>query len=310
MATKKTKVEKKPAADEKPKSTVEQIQELQRKRKRRDLSEADDDRLMELYDLRRAEIEDAIPRPTCCESAFLYPAIVFSVNVQDPPEEQRGRWYAHTGERGPGERVALQMGLDYWANRPEPIACPYCRKKLPKMVPLKSPPSPLCRVVDGGYYCDTCKERLSSCYCYPAEAGYGPEGDEGLAERILEAVKAANKATEDLKSGPMRERVDEVARALREATESLNETLDEAEKAMTNWLGAGTGRVVLIEGNEAYRKPPTYFVYQDGALFIETGKPGDKERHQTPLLRAPRLHRVLAAGKLHELWKATGGPPM
>lgn len=47
--------------------------------------------------------------------------------------------------------------------------CPYCGQKLPKMVLKKAPPqnSHLCTVTDGGYYCDTCNERLDACICDP-----------------------------------------------------------------------------------------------------------------------------------------------
>jgi hypothetical protein len=50
--------------------------------------------------------------------------------------------------------------------------CPGCGKKLPEIQRKKDPPSPLCKVTDGGYYCATCNERLHNCQCYLPEMAW------------------------------------------------------------------------------------------------------------------------------------------
>jgi len=48
--------------------------------------------------------------------------------------------------------------------------CPWCGTKLPQMQLKPKFPSRVCTVTDGGYRCDTCRERLISCSCAsPAE---------------------------------------------------------------------------------------------------------------------------------------------
>lgn len=49
--------------------------------------------------------------------------------------------------------------------------CPHCGTNLPE-IKLRNPvmlKKSIRRVIDGGYYCDTCKERLESCTCLPPE---------------------------------------------------------------------------------------------------------------------------------------------
>jgi hypothetical protein len=45
------------------------------------------------------------------------------------------------------------------------IFCPFCGKKLPEIIERPNPPKRICTVTDGGYYCDTCQERLCACKC-------------------------------------------------------------------------------------------------------------------------------------------------
>jgi len=48
--------------------------------------------------------------------------------------------------------------------------CPHCGAKMPSIRRREEPMSPICEVVDGGYYCNTCDERLHGCKCWPCEA--------------------------------------------------------------------------------------------------------------------------------------------
>lgn len=91
-----------------------------------------------------------LPRPKCCKKAgelnyMGEPRIYFWVSAED--ENDRG-W-----------RMLGYISF-----------CPWCGVKLPEMVKTGVPPKPwepdlVCRIVDGGYYCDTCHERLDNCTC-------------------------------------------------------------------------------------------------------------------------------------------------
>lgn len=53
---------------------------------------------------------------------------------------------------------------------PAPVDhCPFCGKKVPEVVKYSCPPPWIRIISDGGYYCDTCGERLMSCGCSPPE---------------------------------------------------------------------------------------------------------------------------------------------
>jgi hypothetical protein len=112
----------------------------------------------------------AIPVPTCCQAAQTQPVVWLS--LEDPgnkPSDTAGaRWRAKVN------RDLAFRGGDRWVH-PEVKFCPHCGENLPEMVRKKSPPEPLCRFSDGGYYCDTCKERLNCCVCLPPEAAFEPK---------------------------------------------------------------------------------------------------------------------------------------
>ena len=43
--------------------------------------------------------------------------------------------------------------------------CPFCGTKVPGVRLRRNPPEKICVILDGGYYCATCEERLDSCDC-------------------------------------------------------------------------------------------------------------------------------------------------
>ena len=47
--------------------------------------------------------------------------------------------------------------------------CPFCSTALPDIEMRKECPKNICVISDGGYYCDTCKERLHACECLPPD---------------------------------------------------------------------------------------------------------------------------------------------
>lgn len=50
--------------------------------------------------------------------------------------------------------------------------CPFCQSSMPELILKENPPSPMQKISDGGYYCDTCEERLLCCRCHMAESKY------------------------------------------------------------------------------------------------------------------------------------------
>ena len=47
--------------------------------------------------------------------------------------------------------------------------CPFCGTKVPPVRLRKDPPKKICVILDGGYYCATCEERLQACNCHLPE---------------------------------------------------------------------------------------------------------------------------------------------
>lgn len=47
--------------------------------------------------------------------------------------------------------------------------CPNCGAKLPKIKLKDKLPEKVLVITDGGYYCNTCHERLNECQCTPPE---------------------------------------------------------------------------------------------------------------------------------------------
>jgi hypothetical protein len=124
---------------------------------------------------REREVARLVPRPTCCEAAKNYPAVTFQVADVEGKRPTRGYWHAHMSEPL-ARRSAIGPDGSVWLSA-MPVAkfCPFCGTALPKMV-LKDPiPKTVCVVLDGGYYCSTCKDRLSSCLCDPQASAFEPK---------------------------------------------------------------------------------------------------------------------------------------
>ena len=127
---------------------------------------------------------NSIPIPQCCEEQRARPTIMAMIDCYGDdnydPDNPEADWEPDTATLTPIWYVACLETFDrarFRENRDarptnEPKFCPYCGAKLPKLVRKKKPPKRLCRITDGGYYCDTCKERLDACACYPPEAGW------------------------------------------------------------------------------------------------------------------------------------------
>lgn len=101
--------------------------------------------------------------PNCCEKAKVG-AVLLQFGFDDiyksreGQEDRKPRW------------VVLGMNDERWYPAFHDASfCPFCGQKLPEIKRREKPISPICKVTDGGYYCDTCGERLHACKCYPCE---------------------------------------------------------------------------------------------------------------------------------------------
>jgi hypothetical protein len=142
------------------------------------LSQAEKWELRDLRDSRQEEILGRIPVPPCCTEARRYPTIVFAVRYGEeiPSNQATGRWEAAVHPRAVSEKA---KDAAWYENYPEPKFCPFCGTRVPKMVRKDPPPTNICLVQDGGYYCSTCKERLNDCVCDPLSSAFEPEHEEG-----------------------------------------------------------------------------------------------------------------------------------
>lgn len=147
--------------------TVEEILALVRKEDDDSITDEEGRRLGKLQVAREAELLDAVPKLTCCDAARGFDAVRFSVEGLDDQVPERGRWRVreHDGRDGLRRRRRSE-------EPPDVRFCPFCAAPVPRTRRMERPPLDLCVVTDGGYYCDTCFERLNGCLCLPPEAAF------------------------------------------------------------------------------------------------------------------------------------------
>ncbi len=108
---------------------------------------------------------EAYLTPSCCKPVQNFVAILLSFPWDSEYAGSPG-WTLRLRhlEAAPGyHRKHVRSAED------KPRFCPYCGAKLPEIELNPEPPKPLAVITDGGYYCDTCKERLIGCECYAPE---------------------------------------------------------------------------------------------------------------------------------------------
>ena len=115
----------------------------------------------------------AVPRPNCCDAIQKYPVLNFVVNRGGGEDTSTadGKWRIILGEDFWYKFYIGDLG-DYIVGMPDPEYCPFCGANVPKMVRKNPPPTNICRITDGGYYCDNCKLRLNECICDPPGAAF------------------------------------------------------------------------------------------------------------------------------------------
>lgn len=130
-------------------------------------------------------IRDFYVRPNCCEDVqspehlaiFLREVTGHYADCSEDPEPPKFRWVLI------GKKRDARCEDGWYPTIAVVKHCPFCGKKLPELR-IVDAPGPVCTVTDGGYYCDTCTERLDSCQCYPPEACFVPWGDEAHLPRL------------------------------------------------------------------------------------------------------------------------------
>lgn len=105
----------------------------------------------------RDPIIEALPNPECCGDSekirLHYEGLAYTYGITK--EE-----YLKTK---PVWSIMAPSGLYYSLK-----FCPFCGKELPD-IQLKEELPEVCVCTDGGYYCDTCEQRLRACQCKPSE---------------------------------------------------------------------------------------------------------------------------------------------
>ena len=123
---------------------------------------------------RQEDLIEMIPTPTCCKAARKYPAVTYKVNVYDGEDSHKAKGQWTIALHSELSRSRSMGDRSYYKRRPEPKFCPYCGTPLPEMKRKSPVPKTVCRVTDGGYDCDTCKESLNTCLCDPIESAFEP----------------------------------------------------------------------------------------------------------------------------------------
>jgi hypothetical protein len=128
--------------------------------------------LEELLSKRRRDQFSAVVRPNCCHAIQKYPVLSFVVNYHESDSiTASGKWHIGTSDSFWYDFYTEDL-TKYIEDMPEPEYCPFCGTHVPNMVRKNPPPPHVCRVTDGGYYCDTCKQRLNECICDPPSAAF------------------------------------------------------------------------------------------------------------------------------------------
>ena len=111
--------------------------------------------------------------PECCEyskSFIVLQGTYDWINVDEGRVINPPRWNIRGGEVDKDTFVRKMsenaLGSDFYAID----FCPKCGVRLPEIKLKDVMPEPMREIIDGGYYCNTCKERLHACECYPYEA--------------------------------------------------------------------------------------------------------------------------------------------
>lgn len=116
--------------------------------------------------------KDELVSPECCEEMIrlkiiylIMPESFWEGDFETPPT-----W---TMQRSLSPFETDGTNIAKW-KMVTPKFCPFCSKALPAIIKKKMGRSKVCRVTDGGDYCNTCKERCTNCTCLRPEKAWKP----------------------------------------------------------------------------------------------------------------------------------------
>jgi len=105
--------------------------------------------------------------PKCCKEVQEKNTVFLSFDIEDfydgDPEGQKNKkpkWKSGCHTDSGWDHVEVKF-------------CPHCATPVPE-IKKRSTTKKICNVTDGGYYCDTCKERCQACTCYRPEYAWEP----------------------------------------------------------------------------------------------------------------------------------------
>ena len=103
--------------------------------------------------------------PKCCEGVE-EGAVVYLNRLRDENYNEKPHWFVRAWNHE--FQCNSQREADF---------CPLCGKPVPEIERRPDVKVKVCVITDGGYYCDTCGERLMCCKCYPSVYNWRPVKD-------------------------------------------------------------------------------------------------------------------------------------
>ena len=120
---------------------------------------------------------DLLVTPICCDAIQKFAVVVLRY-VNHPYDDRfyENAKYLNTHPiwtvKARNENELLSKGKIMSAIQ-QAHFCPFCGSPMPDIQTRKTNKR-ICKITDGGYYCDRCKERCSECRCAPMEYAWEP----------------------------------------------------------------------------------------------------------------------------------------
>lgn len=125
--------------------------------------------------------------PKCCKKVQESQTVFLSYGAYSN-EEYEKLWYYEDGEENTSSENRKKM---YEKHQPQWVSgqwnsehrcwghvrvkfCPHCSRPLPE-IERRETKRKIRSITDGGYYCDTCGERIMACNCYDPEYAWKPD---------------------------------------------------------------------------------------------------------------------------------------
>ncbi len=115
--------------------------------------------------------------PKCCEKVQNHLTVLLEVDYTQPVDKQNPHWVVR-GMNDSQNAIEMYLPCDF---------CPHCGEPTPQ-IKLRETDEDICVVTDGGYYCETCKQRVDSCKCEAPAYRFEP-AEEKLAIFLMPVAK-------------------------------------------------------------------------------------------------------------------------